>query len=166
MDTHTYQIPSGCHAIPSSQLDLRPDSEIDQDLLQPKPITDEKNVWFFWHTGFINMHPYTQRNVRSWHRRFSKQGWVIRVINRLPDSPLNVANFLDISDPETFPRAFVDGTIGGEYAPQHTSDLVRWPLLLKYGGVYADVGLMQIGDLDALWNSTIGNPDSRFEVLS
>jgi hypothetical protein len=88
------------------------------------------------------------------------------VINRLPDSPLNVANFLDISDPETFPRAFVDGTIGGEYAPQHTSDLVRWPLLLKYGGVYADVGLMQIGDLDALWNSTIGNPDSRFEVLS
>jgi len=24
------------------------------------------------------MHPYTQRNVRAWHRRFSKQGWTIR----------------------------------------------------------------------------------------
>ena len=87
-------------------------------------------------------------------------------MNRLPSSPLNVANFLDISDPAIFPRAFVDGTIGGDYAPQHTSDLVRWPLLLKYGGVYADVGLMQIGDLDRLWNETIGNPDSRYEVLS
>ena len=47
-----------------------------------------------------------------------------------------------------------------------TPDLVRWPLLLKYGGVYADVGMMQIGDLDRLWNETIGNPDSRFEVLA
>jgi hypothetical protein len=112
------------------------------------------------------MHPYTQRNIRAWHRRFSRQGWVIRVLDRQPHSPLNVANFLDISDPETFPKAFVNGTIGGDYAPQHTSDLVRWPLLLKYGGVYADVGLMQIGDLDRLWNETIGDSKSRFEVLS
>ncbi|KIM42572.1 hypothetical protein M413DRAFT_26609 [Hebeloma cylindrosporum] len=112
------------------------------------------------------MHPYTQRNIRAWHRRFSKQGWTIRVLDRLPSSPLNVANFLDISDPGTFPRAFLDGTIGGDYAPQHTSDLVRWPLLLKYGGVYADVGLMQIGDLDRLWRETVGDPASRFEILS
>jgi hypothetical protein len=55
--------------------------------------------------------------------------------------PLNVSNFLNTSDPHTFPRAFADGTIYGDYAPQHTSDLVRWPLL-KYGGVYADVGLI------------------------
>lgn len=112
------------------------------------------------------MHPYTQRNIRAWYRRFSKQGWAIRVLDRLNSSPLNVANFLDISDTETFPRAFVDGTIGGDYAPQHTSDLVRWPLLLKYGGVYADVGLMQIGDLDRMWCETVGNPDSQFEILS
>lgn len=112
------------------------------------------------------MHPYTQRNIRAWHRRFSRQGWTIRVLDRQPSSPFNVANFLNISDPGTFPRAFVDGTIGGDYAPQHTSDLVRWPLLLKYGGVYADVGLMQIGDLDRLWRETVGNPASRFEVLS
>lgn len=54
----------------------------------------------------------------------------------------------------------------GDYAPQHTSDLVRLPLLLKYGGVYADVGLIQIGDLDRLWNETVGDPNSRFEVLT
>jgi len=87
--------------------------------------------------------------------------------HRLP--PLlapEVTNFLDISDPGTFPRAFIDGTIGGDYAPQHTSDLVRFPLLLKYGGVYADVGMMQIGDLDCLWHETVSDPASRFEVLS
>lgn len=88
------------------------------------------------------------------------------MIDRLPSSPLNVANFLDISDPNNFPGAFTDGTITGDYARQHTSDLVRWPLLLKYGGVYADVGLLQIGDLDRLWRETIADPASPFEVLS
>ena len=166
MDSQIYPVPAGLHAIPNHLLDLRSDSEVDYDLLHPKPVSDEKNIWFFWHTGYTNMHPYTQRNVRAWHRRFSKQGWTIRVLDRLPSSPLNVANFLDISDPGTFPRAFIDGTVGGDYAPQHTSDLVRFPLLLKYGGVYADVGVMQIGDLDRLWRETVGNPTSRFEVLS
>ncbi len=161
-----YPISEGIHAIPDDLLDLRPDTEIDHDLLQPKPVIDEKNIWFFWHTGYAHMHPYTQRNIRAWHRRFSRQGWIIRVLDRRPSSLLNVANFLDISDPETFPHAFIDGTIGGDYAPQHTSDLVRWPLLLKYGGVYADVGMMQIGDLDRLWSKTVGDPASSFEVLS
>jgi len=166
MDTFKYPLPAGVHIIANDKLDLRSDAEVDHDLLNPKPITNEKNVFFFWHSGYSHMHPYTQRNIRAWHRRFSKQGWVIRVLDRQPSSPLNVSNFLDIHDPETFPKAFIDRTIGGDYAPQHTSDLVRWPLLLKYGGVYADVGLMQIGDLDALFNATVGNPESPFEVLS
>lgn len=159
-------MPAGLHAIPTSMLDLRPDHEVDHDLLHPKPVTDEKNIWFFWHAGYRQMHPYTQRNVRAWHRRFSKQGWTIRVLDRADSSSLNVANFLDVSDPKLFPRAFIDDTITGDYARQHTSDLVRWPLLLQYGGVYADVGMIQIGDLDRLWCQTVGNPDSPFEVLS
>ena len=166
MESHMYQIPVGLQAIPAHLLDLRPDSEVDHDLLHPKPVSGEKNVWFFWHSGYEQMCPYTQRNIRAWHRRFSPHGWTIRVLNRLPSSPLNVANFLDLSDAATFPRAFIDGTIGGNYALQHASDLVRWPLLLKYGGVYADVGMIQIGDLDRLWCETVGNPASRFKVLS
>lgn len=43
---------------------------------------------------------------------------------------------------------------------------MRFPLLIKYGGFYADVGVMQIGDLDRLWNETIGCPDSRFDVVA
>ncbi|KAK6605561.1 capsule polysaccharide biosynthesis [Botrytis cinerea] len=146
-----YTRPEGVHAIPKESLDLRPDSEIDYDLLHPKSISSEKNIWFFWHSGFPNMHHYTQRNVRAWHRRFSKQGWTVRVIDRQRSSPLNVANFLDISDLGTFPSAFID---------------VRFPLLLKYGGVYADVGMMQIGDLDRMWRETIDNDASPFELLS
>lgn len=168
MDSPTYSIPEGVHAVPKDALDLRADDLIDHDILHPAPIdmANEKNLWFFWHSGFSRMHPYTQRNIRAWHRRFSKSGWTIRVLDRLPDSPLNIANFLDVTDADTFPKAFTDGTIGGDYAPQHTSDLVRWPLLLKYGGVYADVGLMQIGDLDSLWSKTIGDPTLSWEIIS
>lgn len=112
------------------------------------------------------MYPYGQRTIRAWHCRFAKKGWVIRVVDREPGSPLNIANFIDVNDPNNFPKAFTDGTIGGAYGIQHTSDLVRFPLLLKYGGVYADVGMIQIGDLDRMWNETIGNPDSPYEILT
>lgn len=120
MDKFNYSIPKGLYAIPGQDLDTRPDAEIDHDLLHPRPVTDEKNVWFFWHSGYANMHAYTKRNIRAWHRRFSKRGWAIRVVDREQDSPLNIARFLDINDPDTFPRAFVDGLIGGTYGIQHT----------------------------------------------
>ncbi|KAI2632569.1 hypothetical protein GGS26DRAFT_582250 [Hypomontagnella submonticulosa] len=161
-----YPLPRGVHRISPEFLDTRSDAEVDHDILHPKPVSDDKNVWFFWHSGYGTMHAYAQRNVRAWHRRLSKLGWAIRVVDRAAGSPSNIANFLDIADPQLFPRAFTEGTLTGRYAVQHTSDLVRWPLLLRYGGVYADAGMMQIGDLDRLWNRTIGNPESRYELLS
>jgi hypothetical protein len=163
-----YQLPDGMHVIPPERLDGRSDLLVDEDLTNPKPIVEgnEKNIWFFWHSGYSEMHEYCQRNIRAWHRRFSKLGWVIRVVDRKSGSPLNISNFLDTTDPSLFPKAFGEETLSGTYALQHTSDLVRWPLLLRYGGVYADVGMMQIGDLDRLWNDTIGNSDSPYTVLS
>jgi hypothetical protein len=104
--------------------------------------------------------------VRAHHRRLAKHGWKIYVINRVPDSPLNIAKFVDVTDPALFPKAFIDGRVGGEWGAQHTSDLVRWPLLMKYGGIYTDVGQLQIGDLNRLWNETLGNPDSPYDVIS
>lgn len=166
--SYPYPIPAGVHAIPQTQLDLCTDNEIDALLLAPPPVPQghERNVWFFWHSGYSTMHPYAKRTVRAYHRRLASLGWTIRVLDVTPDSPANVANFLDIADPALFPDAFRSNTITGTYARQHTSDLVRFPLLLRYGGVYADVGLMLIGDLEALWSSTIGNPDSPHEVIS
>ncbi|KAI2643228.1 hypothetical protein GGS21DRAFT_4441 [Xylaria nigripes] len=163
-----YLIPTGCHPIPVDQLDLRPDAEIDQALANPKPISLDsmKNIFFFWHSGYEGMHPYTKRNVRAHYRRLNKHGWRIYVINRIEGSPLNIANFVNVHDPELFPKAFRDGRVSGEWAPQHTSDLVRWPLLSKYGGVYTDVGQLQIGDLNRLWDDTLGNPDSPYDIIS
>ena len=76
MEAPLYPMPTGLYAIPHDRLDLRPDLEVDHDILHPKLVTDEKNIWFFWHSGFLNMHPCSQRTVRAWHRRFSKAGWV------------------------------------------------------------------------------------------
>ncbi|KAI1452275.1 hypothetical protein F4805DRAFT_470956 [Annulohypoxylon moriforme] len=161
-----YPLPQGLHIIPTELLDTRSDAEIDQSILHPQPVTSEKNIWFFWHSGYPTMHPYTKRNVRAWHRRLSKLGWTIRVLDRAPGSASNVANFLSVTDPAIFPQAFIEGTMTGRYAVQHISDLVRFPLLLQHGGVYADVGMMQIGDLDRLWRSTVADPTSPIEVLS
>ncbi|TGJ81241.1 hypothetical protein E0Z10_g7520 [Xylaria hypoxylon] len=163
-----YPIPAGCHAIPANELDLRSDAEIDLELVNPKPISTDtlKNLFFFWHSGYESMHPYTKRNVRAHYRRMAKHGWTVYVINRAEGSPLNIANFVDVTDPALFPKAFLDGRVGGEFAPQHTSDLVRWPLLMKYGGIYTDVGQLQIGDLNRLWDETLGNPDSPYDIIS
>lgn len=177
MEAHKYPIPPGVHALSPDDLDLRPDSDIDALLLHPSPVPDghEKNIWFFWHSGYATMHPYAKRTVRAYHRRFARRGWAVRVLDVSADhgdssssstSPGHISRFLDVADPALFPRAFREGTITGTYARQHTSDLVRWPLLLRYGGVYADVGLMPIGDLDRLWEASVGGRDPGYEVLS
>ncbi|KAF4978563.1 hypothetical protein FZEAL_5096 [Fusarium zealandicum] len=165
-DTSPYPIPKGLYAIPHDQLDLRTDTELDTIIKTPKSVTSTKNIWFFWDSGYDKVHPYAQRNIRAWHRRFSKGGWTVRVMDLEPHSPSYIGKWIDITDSRVVPQAFNEGKLNGEFAKQHYSDLVRFPLLLKYGGVYTDVGFMQIGDLDRLWNETINNADSPYEVLS
>ncbi|KAK4158867.1 hypothetical protein QBC43DRAFT_328216 [Cladorrhinum sp. PSN259] len=164
-----YPLPFKVHPIPSHLLDLRPASEIDTILLNPphpSGSSSEKNIWFYWHTGYSTLPPHHRRTIHAYHRRLSPLGWTIRVVDRVLGSLLNVANFLDVSNLALFPAAFGNGTLTGTHAIQHSSDLVRWPLLLTYGGVYADAGLMQIGDLDKLWNETIANDSSPFQLIA
>ena len=84
MDTKIYPLPAGLHAIPAHLPDLCPDSEVDHNLLHPKPVSDEKNIWFFWHSGYMRMHPYTQRNICTLHQHFSQQGCMVHVLDHLP----------------------------------------------------------------------------------
>jgi hypothetical protein len=81
----------------------------------------------------------------------------------VPSSPLNVANFIDTTSQDVVPEAFTTETLDGDYKAQHTSDLIRYPLLLKYGGVYLDVGILQFGDLDYLWTQHIAKPESSYD---
>ena len=85
------------------------------------------------------------------------------MIDLRPGSPLSTVNYSNLHNRDLFPIAFSEGTIGGTYGPQHTLDMVGWPLF-KYRGFYADVGIMQIGDIDRLWNATIGDPKSPYDI--
>ncbi|KAF9254359.1 hypothetical protein L218DRAFT_803163, partial [Marasmius fiardii PR-910] len=103
------------------------------------------------------------RNIITWHRRYSPLGWNIYVLDRIEGSPLNVSRFIDTSSPLVVPAAFTNYQMEGDFVRQHTSDLVRYPLLLKYGGVYLDVGILQFGDLDWLWEQVISNLESPYD---
>jgi hypothetical protein len=110
------------------------------------------------------MPPYLLRNVLSWHTRFSPHGWTIYVIDTVPGSPLHMANYIDITSSDVFPASLINGGMHNDpYAAQHTSDLIRYPLLLKYGGMYLDVGVLQFGDINWLWEEHISNPDSPYD---
>ena len=127
------------------------------------PEAGSKHIFAFWHTGISTIPPYLLRNVVAWQFRFAQLGWKIYVLDNVPLSPLNVANFIDTTSISVVPTAFIEGKLSGEYAAQHTSDLIRYPLLLKYGGVYLDVGILQFGNLDWLWTQHIANPSSSYE---
>ncbi|KAF1952032.1 hypothetical protein CC80DRAFT_453099 [Byssothecium circinans] len=124
---------------------------------------NSKSIYAFWNTGIHNLPPNLLRNVLAWHRRLSPLGWKVYVFNTVQDSPLNISNFIDTTSKNVVPDAFRDGTLGGGYQAQHTSDLIRFPLLLKYGGVYMDVGILLFGDLDKLWTEHITNPKSPID---
>jgi len=129
----------------------------------PPPIQGSKSIFAFWHSGIDTLPPYLLRNVINWYRRFSPLGWTIYVLDSVPGSPLSVANFMDTTSREVVPEAFINGTLDGTYAAQHTSDLIRYPLLLNYGGVYLDVGILMFGDIDWLWSEHIANPASTYD---
>jgi hypothetical protein len=134
------------------------------ELMCPKlPVAGSKSIFAFWHSGIGRLPPYLLRNVINWYRRFSPLGWTVYVLDSVPGSPLNVSRYIDTSDPFVVPEAYSKATLGGQYAAQHTSDLIRYPLLLKYGGVYLDVGILQFGDLDWLWTKHISNPESPYD---
>ncbi|KAJ7223978.1 hypothetical protein C8J57DRAFT_233148 [Mycena rebaudengoi] len=127
------------------------------------PSGESKSIFAFWYSGLATLPPYLMRNVLAWYRRYSPLGWTIYVLDNVPGSPLNVAHYIDTSSSSVVPAAFSDGSLEGSYKAQHTSDLIRYPLLLKYGGVYVDVGILQFGDLDYLWTDVISNPASPYD---
>ncbi len=129
----------------------------------PPPNVGSKHIFAFWHAGLSALPPYLLRNITAWHLRFAQRGWTIYVLDSVPSSPLNVANFINTSCSLVVPAAFLDGKLTGEYAAQHTSDLIRYPLLLRYGGVYLDLGILQFGDLDWLWTEHIANLASPYD---
>lgn len=155
--------PTGTKPLPYALAPVPSTESLPSSLTYPKPPTASKNIFAFWHSGIENLPPYLLRNVIAWDQRFSPLGWTIYVLNTVENSTLNVSNFIDISDPTVVPAIFNKGGLSGTFASQHTSDLTRYPLLLKYGGLYLDVGIVQFGDWDRLWTEHIGNEASPYD---
>ncbi|KAJ7245714.1 hypothetical protein C8J57DRAFT_1452186 [Mycena rebaudengoi] len=121
---------------------LAHDDPLPSTLTSPiPPSRNSKSIFAFWHSGMATLPPEPPAER----------------------SPLNVSHYIDTSSPAVVPAAFTGGSLEGTYKPQHISDLIRFPLLLKYGGLYLDVGVLQFGDIDQLWTDVISNPASPYD---
>ncbi|KAF7510020.1 hypothetical protein GJ744_007124 [Endocarpon pusillum] len=155
----SWPVRPGLKLIPQSRLDTRSDKEIVSALLQHRPVTSEKNVWAFWHSGLLQAPPWLQRNVINWARRLPS--WTIRVLDKVPDSSLNVYNFLG---PAFLPDAFNNNAMTGPHTGPHSADLVRLPLVYLHGGVWMDVGILLFRDLDDICWHALEDPQSPYEL--
>ncbi|KAL2814882.1 hypothetical protein BDW59DRAFT_177809 [Aspergillus cavernicola] len=80
-----------------------------------QPVTSERNIWAFWHSGLRSMPSWCQRNVTNW-ARVNGTTWTIRVLDNINNSPNNVERFL--SD---------------DMIPPHSADLIRGACLYIHG---------------------------------
>lgn len=135
-DTSKVGVPPGLKLIPPEKLDLRSDEEIEAWLQTRHPVTSDKNVWAFWHSGYKNMAPWVQRNIINWVRRLGSD-WTVHLLDRVPGSETNVSHLVDSS---FFPDCFNNGTMDGPSVGAHSGDLIRLPLLWLYGGIWIDAG--------------------------
>lgn len=123
-----------------------------------QPVTSEKNVWAFWHSGWMEMRPWCQRNIINWVRRLGPE-WTVHVLDDVENSPNNLSRFVP---PSYFPDTFNQKGIVGP--PQHVSDLLRLPLLFLHGGVWMDVGMLLLRHLDDICWRVVENQDSSYEM--
>ncbi|KAL8816634.1 MAG: hypothetical protein Q9223_004382 [Gallowayella weberi] len=149
----------GLELIPESRLDNRPEQDILASLQEYHPVTSERNIWAFWHSGISNSPGWTQRTVVNWVRRFPT--WQVRVLDSVPGSPLHFHRYLT---PTLLPDALNNNAMTGVHAYTHSSDLVRLALVYVHGGVWMDVGSLPFRDLDNMCWGKIEDPDSPYEL--
>ncbi|KAI0514880.1 capsular polysaccharide synthesis protein-domain-containing protein [Xylaria bambusicola] len=150
----------GLRLIDPKRLDPRSDGEIAAWLRQPHPITSDKNVWAFWHSGFINLPPWVQRNIIGWVRRLGPE-WTVHVVDHVQGSDTNVTHYVESS---YFPDCFNNHTMDGPTVGAHSGDLVRLPLVWKYGGVWLDVGTFLFRSIDDICWKQIEDPATPYEI--
>ncbi|KAK1961575.1 hypothetical protein LY78DRAFT_588400 [Colletotrichum sublineola] len=146
--------------VPDCRLDLRQNADIVTELNSFRPVISEKNVWAFWDKGFDAMPPSYQCTVINWVRKLGS-GWTVRLTTTVDKSPNSIYNFIDKN---WLPECLIDGTMDGTHKSQHTSDLVRLPLLFEHGGVWMDVGNMLHTHLDDLFWNRLTATESSYEV--
>ena len=92
-------------------LDKRSDEEILESLTKHIPVTSEKNIWTYWHSGVRSMPGWCQRNIVNWIR-LCGSSWSVRVLDNVSSSPNNALNWVKA---DQLPETFVKGTMDGPY---------------------------------------------------
>jgi hypothetical protein len=151
---------AGLVPIPNGTQDQRSDEQIAFYLQSYHEVTSDKNVWAFWHSGWSNMAPWSQRNVINWVRRLGPD-WSVRVLDWVDGSPVNISRFVDAS---FFPEAFNKKSMTGPHIGQHSADLIRLPCLYLYGGLWMDVGMLLFRHIDDICWKEIEDPASPYEM--
>ncbi|KAK6337364.1 hypothetical protein TWF730_002766 [Orbilia blumenaviensis] len=141
-------------------LDSRTDDEIISSLSTLSPVTSEKNIWAYWHSGLSSIPPWCQRNIINWSRLCGPT-WNIHVLDNVPSSPNYVLKWVE---PTYLPEAFVNNTMDGPYVGPHSADFLRGACLYKYGGVYMDVGIILFRSLDSICWDRLSDPSSPYQI--
>lgn len=146
---------------PITVQDQRTDEEILQALAQYAPVTSEKNIWAFWHSGLDKMPAWCQRNVADWVRICAPQGWAVRVLDNLPGSTNYALRHVPA---DLLPEAFVGRDMDGPYVGPHSADFLRGACLLQHGGVFIDVGCVLLRDMDRIVWDKLEDPSSPYQI--
>ena len=142
---------SGCHVIPSHPFDLR------QIQMSTNPFSIPLQLQPPRRTSGFSETPTTQPCITAPRGmcghgpdKFSKQGCTVRIADRASISASHVEGSFDTKDSENCLWVFINETIGGEFGLLYTSDFVRFPLLIKYGGNLCRRGSDAVCGLDRL----------------
>ncbi|KAF3927326.1 hypothetical protein ABW21_db0202365 [Orbilia brochopaga] len=142
------------------RIDIRTDDEILASIAKRNPVTSEKNIWSYWHSGITSMPAWNRRNVAAW-ARICGPSWTIHILDNVYDSPNYALRYLR---PGVLPDCFVDQTMEGDYTGQHSADFLRGALLYQYGGVYMDVRNILIRSLDTVCWQQLEDPSTPYRI--
>jgi hypothetical protein len=106
------------------------------------------------------MPKWCQRNVVNWVRLLGPS-WTVRVLDSVPNSPNNALRWVAA---DLLPEAFLQGTMDGAHSGQHSADLLRGPAVWLYGGVWMDVSVILVRDLDRMCWDKLADEGSPYRV--
>ena len=143
--------------------DGRSDADVLESLSTFRPVTSEKNIWAFWHSGIHSMPAWCQRNVCAWVRTHVHDGWTVRVLDSIEGSENYSLRYVADAG---LPDSYVHGTMDGPYVGPHSADMLRGACLYAHGGVFLDVGIPLIRSIDRICWAKLEDPNPPFEVAA
>eukprot|EP00929_Paragymnodinium_shiwhaense_P064476 TRINITY_DN32285_c0_g1_i4.p1 TRINITY_DN32285_c0_g1~~TRINITY_DN32285_c0_g1_i4.p1 ORF type:complete len:242 (-),score=39.96 TRINITY_DN32285_c0_g1_i4:62-787(-) len=104
----------------------------------PRSLTGEvraRTIWGYWAQGYEAMPDFFKLCVATWQRH--NPHWDVRILDKA-----SVHEYLSAAE---LPNFFMQMS-----SHQAASDAVRLGVLSRYGGIYLDVNILVLGDLDEL----------------